>query len=526
MLSWHLNPETINIIDLNFFDIPSINAKIRTILFSILCTLRSLKRELCMKQTLQINPVILIGGKGTRLWPLSRTNYPKQFYKFLGNHSLFQQTLLRLNGLKNCGRIYLIVSENNYFLCLDQLREISIDNVMILVEPVGRNTAPAIAIAAHAIRMNEHPDNLMLVLPSDHQIKNTEKFLETIHLATAIASEKLVLFGIKPTSPSTAYGYIQATPNTTLPAAVERFLEKPNLDRAKILMVTPHCFWNSGMFFFSASNILNEIKAHAPDIATFAKSSLNEASHQGNTIYLNRDLFSQMPNMPIDIAIMEKTRNAFVFPLQSDWSDLGDWDAVYNGEIQDENGNVTIGNVISLSTKNSYLHSHTKLLTTIGVDNLVVVSAKDSVLIADKNKVQDVKALVDLLKAGKYAECADNDLTVHRPWGTYESVINIHNFQVKHIIVKPGAKLSLQLHHYRSEHWVIVKGIADVVCGESTYQVRENESTYIPKNTKHRLMNLQEMPLHIIEVQVGDYLGEDDIVRFDDIYRRTSELVL
>lgn len=472
-------------------------------------------------KTVKINPVILIGGSGTRLWPMSRVNYPKQFNKFLGEHSLFQQTLLRLSAIQNSGKIILVVGESNYFLCLDQLRELSLDTVDIIVEPVGRNTAPAVAVAAEFIAKQYGDNNLMLVLPSDHQIKDTEHFIQTVHDAMIKASEKLVLFGVIPNAPATGYGYIQAE-NSEKPAKVAQFLEKPSLGNAEILITKPNCFWNSGMFFFSVKAILHEMQMHAPEIDGLAKAALSKAIFQANTCYLHRDSFSAMPNIPLDIAIMEKTNNAYVFPLQSDWSDLGDWNAVYQTEKADEHGNVAIGNVLSLSTKNSYLHSNHKLLTTIGIDNLVVVSAKDSVLIADKNKVQDVKALVDLLKSGQYAEHAHNDLKVHRPWGSYESVINMDNFQVKHIVVKAGGTLSLQLHHHRSEHWIVVKGIANVICGEKSYQVHENQSTYIPKETKHRLVNLQATPLHIIEVQVGNYLGEDDIVRYDDVYGRTD----
>jgi len=471
----------------------------------------------------KVNPVILIGGSGTRLWPLSRVNFPKQFNKFSGEYSLFQQTLLRLNTLENIGKIILVVGESNYFLCLDQLSELSMENVDILVEPTGRNTAPAVAVAAKYVRDHFDENNLMLVLPSDHQIKNTEKFIETIHDAMTKASEKLVLFGVKPNAPATGYGYIQAV-SSAKPAKVEQFLEKPSLENANLFIQKPNCFWNSGMFFFSAKTILREMQLHAPEIDRLADIALANSTHLGNTCHLNRKAFSDMPNIPLDIAIMEKTNNAYVFPLLSDWSDLGDWNAIYESELADENGNVAIGNVLSLTTTNSYLHSNNKLLTTIGVDNLVVVSAKDSVLIADKSKVQDVKALVDLLKSGEHAERAQNDLKVFRPWGSYESVINMDNFQVKHIVVKPGGTLSLQLHHHRSEHWIVVKGIAEVVCGEKSYQVHENQSTYIPKETKHRLVNLQTTPLHLIEVQVGDYLGEDDIVRYDDVYGRVDAL--
>lgn len=471
-----------------------------------------------------INPVVLIGGTGTRLWPLSRANHPKQFSKFMGKYSLFQQNLLRLNMILNLGRIYLVVGESNYFICLEQLRELSIENVHIIVEPIGKNTAPAVAVAAHHIAAQKSEENLLLVLPSDHLIKNVEAFAKTVRDAAPQAVDKLVLFGVQPTIPATGYGYIQAESGATLPAKVVRFIEKPNLERAKVLMETPNCFWNSGMFFFSVKTILAAFDQYAPEINLLAKESMFQAMQQGHTFYLPKQIFSDMPSIPLDIAVMEKTDNAFVFQLQSDWSDLGDWNAVYEGESQDSEGNVCIGKVMSLSTRNSYLHSDEKLLATIGVDNLVVVSAKDSVLIANKNQVQDVKQLVDMIKSSQYAHMANHDLLVHRPWGSYESIIQMENFQVKHIIVKPGGTLSLQLHYHRSEHWIVVKGIADVVCGEEAFQVFENQSTYIPKETKHRLVNLQETPLHLIEVQVGAYLGENDIVRFEDVYGRVSSL--
>ena len=475
-----------------------------------------------MPQT-KINPVILIGGSGTRLWPMSRINYPKQFNKFSGEYSLFQQTVLRVKNLPSLGKMTLVVGESNYFLCLDQLHELDIHDANIIVEPMGKNTLPAIAVSAQCIQQSN--DHLMLVLASDHHIKNENAFIETVEKACAHANDRLILFGIKPNAPATGYGYIQALETATPPTKVEKFLEKPNLERAKELIALPDCYWNSGMFFFSSDTILREIEKYAPDVNALAKQSLEAGIQQGNTIYLNRNTFSQMPSTPIDIAIMEKTDNAYVFPLESDWSDLGDWNAVYDSKVADEHGNVSVGRVVSLSTKNSYLHSSDKLLTTIGVDNLVVVASKDSVLVADKSHAQHVKNLVELLKESEFSEHAHNDSKVYRPWGSYESVVNLNNFQVKHIIVKPGGKLSLQMHHQRSEHWVVVKGVADVICGEHAFKVHENESTYIPKHTKHRLLNLQHTPLHIIEVQVGDYLGEDDIIRFDDVYGRVAESV-
>ena len=356
-----------------------------------------------------IHPVVLIGGSGTRLWPMSRANYPKQFNKFLGEHSLFQNTLLRLQTLSNIGKTILVVSESNYFLCLDQLSELSIDNVDIIVEPTGRNTAPAVAVVAAHIKRHYNENDLMLVLPSDHHIKDSAQFIHTVQEAVSSAVDKLVLFGVKPTAPVTGYGYIQAE-SSEKPAKVSQFLEKPNRENAEKLMQRENCFWNSGMFFFSAKTILREMQFHAPDITALCEKIMQDITHQGSTFHLPRDHFSMMPSLPLDIAVMEKTQNAHVYPLQSDWTDLGDWNAVYETESADLEGNVKIGQVLSLDTKNSYLHSHGKLLTTIGIDNVVVVSAKDSVLIADKNKVQDVKTLVDLLKAGQFAECAHNDL--------------------------------------------------------------------------------------------------------------------
>ncbi|HLB56496.1 MAG TPA: mannose-1-phosphate guanylyltransferase/mannose-6-phosphate isomerase [Coxiellaceae bacterium] len=471
-----------------------------------------------------INPVILVGGTGTRLWPLSRVNYPKQFIRLDGQYSLFQQTVLRVKKIQNVNCIYIVVNESNYFLCLDQLRDCHAENVTIIVEPAGRNTAPAAAAAAHIMKQRNAYHELMLVLPSDHKIKNDEEFIATISQAISANTEKkLILFGIKPHEPSTAYGYIQTEHDAAQLTKVKSFFEKPSLDNAKIFISQSNCYWNSGMFLFSAETFLAELSHHAPDINSLGFLSTENGIHRDNTYYLNRDDFSKMSNISIDVAVMEKTNAAYVLALQSDWSDLGDWHAIHKNAEADQNGNVSVGNVFSLDTQNSYLHSDDKLLATLGVDNLVVVASKDSVLIANKSKAQDVKVLVNLLKSQGHGDCLANDLKVHRPWGTYESIMTSKNVRVKHIIVKPGGKLSLQLHAHRSEHWVVVKGIADVVCAEKSFQLYENESIYILKNTKHRLSNLQDRELHLIEVQVGDYVGEDDIVRFDDVYGRVSQ---
>jgi len=474
--------------------------------------------------TTWLNPVILVGGTGTRLWPLSRANYPKQFARLDGQYSLFQQTVLRVKEIQHLNCIYIVVNESNYFLCLDQLRDCHVENVTIIVEPEGRNTAPAIAAAAHIMKQRHMQHELMLVLPSDHKIKNNDAFVTTVHQAmNASIEKKLILFGIKPYEPSTAYGYIQTEHDATQLTKVKSFFEKPSLDNAKIFISQPNCYWNSGMFLFSAETLLTELSCHAPDIDRLGYLSVENAIHRDNTHYLNRDDFSKMPNIAIDIAVMEKTNAAYMLALQSDWSDLGDWHAIHKNAQADQNGNVSVGNVFSLDTQNSYLHSDDKLLATLGVDNLVVVASKDSVLIADKSKTQDVKILVNLLKSQGHGDCLADDLKVHRPWGTYESIMTSKNVRVKHIVVKPSGKLSLQLHAHRSEHWVVVKGVADVTNGEKSFQLFENQSVYIPKNTKHRLSNLQDHELHLIEVQVGDYVGEDDIVRFDDVYGRVSQ---
>ena len=471
-----------------------------------------------------IHPVILLGGSGTRLWPLSRSNYPKQFTVFSGEYSLFQETLLRLQTLPNVGRIYLMVSRHNYFICLDQLQALTIDNIELIVEPVARSTAPAITIAATHIQQTQDETHFMLVLPSDHHIKDAQKFNQTVIAAIDSAKNQLILFGIKPNSPAINYGYIEAA-GDQLPASVKQFIEKPPIAHATELIKNKNMYWNSGMFCFSVKTFLQEMQRHQPDIIKLATLTLQNVIQQGNTFYADKKIFEKMPDISIDHALMEKTDRAWVYELQSDWSDLGDWKAIYDHAQKDECGNVAIGNVLSLSTTNAYLHSSKQLLTTIGLDNIIAVATKDSVLIANKDRAQDVKTLVELLKTSSYAERVKDDLKVYRPWGSYERLIHTPQFQVKHMIIKPGAKLSLQLHHRRSEHWVVVDGIADVVCGKSTFQMQANESTYIPKHTQHRLSNTQSMPLHLIEVQVGNYLGEDDIERFDDVYGQIDTLV-
>ncbi|EKD44971.1 MAG: hypothetical protein ACD_70C00133G0001 [uncultured bacterium] len=472
----------------------------------------------------KIHPVILLGGSGTRLWPLSRSNYPKQFAVFSEKYSLFQETVLRLRQLPTVGRIYLMVSTHNYFICLDQLRELAIDDIELLVEPVSRNTAAPIAVIASHIQKTHSSDDAMLVLPSDHHIQDASAFIETVQQAAVESDNKLILFGVKPNRAAIEYGYIEAM-NAALPSPVKQFVEKPDESRARTLIENKNMYWNSGMFLFSVKKLLSELRLYCYEMTVLAEALLQDVIQQGNTIYLNKSAFEKMPVISIDVALMEKTHNAVVYALQSDWSDLGDWKAVYDHAEKDENHNVTIGPVLSLATQHSYLRSDQQLLATIGVDHLVVVATKDSVLIANKNETQAVKTLVELLKNSVHHECAKEDLKMYRPWGSSERLIHTKQFQVKHIVVKPGGRLSLQVHHHRTEHWVVVKGVADVVCGHSNFQLHENESTYIPKHTQHRFINSQSTPLHLIEVQVGDSLSEDDIERLDDVYGQIDTLI-
>lgn len=474
---------------------------------------------------MKICPVILIGGTGTRLWPLSRANHPKQFIQFENNLSLFQKTVLRLRALKSVDRIVLVVNQNHYFLCIEQLRDLNCAQVDIIVEPESRNTAPAIACAAYWIMRHAGSEALMLVLPSDHHIADIDGFIRSIKTAATFAdNQKLILFGVRPTNPVTGYGYIETTTNANLPVKITHFYEKPTEDKAKQLIALPHCYWNSGLFLFSVDAILSQLELYQSHIALLCQQAIQDADIRDRCCYLHSKSFAALPFISIDNAIMEKTQQAYVMILQSDWTDLGDWNAVSEQSISDENGNVTAGRVICESTQNSYLHSSYPLLATIGVDHLVVVASRDSVLVADKSKAQDVKKLVSQLSLLGFSEHIQDHVRVHRPWGAYEIIMKSSHFCVKHILVKPNAKLSLQSHQHRSEHWIVVKGIADVECDQKHFQVFENQSTYVSKNTKHRLMNFQSTPLELIEVQVGEHISEDDIIRYDDVYGRAVEV--
>ncbi|MFN3234201.1 MAG: mannose-1-phosphate guanylyltransferase/mannose-6-phosphate isomerase [Gammaproteobacteria bacterium] len=469
-------------------------------------------------------PVILVGGSGTRLWPLSRSNYPKQFLRLFGERSMFQETVLRTKNISNALKPLIICNEAHYFLCLEHLSEIGIDDAELIIEPVGRNTAPAIAIAAMYAKTKYQEDISLLVLPSDHLIKNIEAFSQAVTLAASSAERgKLVTFGAKPTSPETGYGYIEA--GNALSEGIfdlKKFTEKPSREIAQQFIESGNYYWNAGIFLFQAKSYLQELKAYAKDIYDSVKNAFENSMDEDRIVRIDPKKFEACRSESIDYAVMEHTDKGAVVPIDVDWSDLGCWNAVHKTSEEDDNQNVLQGNVIAQETQNCFIHTEEPFVSTAGVKDLIIVATKDSVLVANKSHSQHVKDLVSEIKNTDNSQLAAFHTKVYRPWGHYESLIIGENFQAKHIVVKPGQKLSLQLHHHRAEHWVVVSGKAEVVCGEKVFELTANQSTYIPKETKHRLTNIGTEPLHIIEVQTGDYLGEDDIVRFEDVYGRIA----
>ena len=470
-------------------------------------------------------PVILSGGSGTRLWPLSRAKKPKQFLPLINDKSMLQNTLLRLKGLDGLTSPMVICNEDHRFMVAEQLRELSTQQSSIILEPVGRNTAPAIAIAAlKALADNDDP--LLLVLAADHMIRDVPAFHRAIELATPAALQgKLVTFGIVPVSAHTGYGYIRKAEkhDSTLPAevvAVAQFCEKPDLQTASRFVESGQYFWNSGMFLFKASSLLAELKRFAPDIVECSELAINKAQRDLDFIRLDKDAFASCPSDSIDYAVMEKSANAVMVPLNAGWSDVGSWDALWDVMAKDEQGNACRGDVLLEQCHNSYVNAEERLVSVIGLDDVVVVETKDAVLVASKAHIQGVKNIVARLQSYGRTE-VDLHREVFRPWGKYDSVDNGNRYQVKHITVKPGAKLSVQMHHHRAEHWVVVSGSALVRNGDKEFLVTENESTFIPIGTIHSLENPGKIPLELIEVQSGSYLGEDDIVRFEDKYGRS-----
>ena len=465
-----------------------------------------------------IVPVILSGGSGTRLWPLSRKLHPKQFIDLVNDTTLFQDTILRLP--KDVANPLIICNEEHRFLAAEQLRQINKESNGIILEPIGKNTAPAIALAALKF-INNDEDPLLLVLSADHLIQNIDAFHQSIKIAEELAEKnKLVTFGIVPDKAETGYGYIKANiDNTADYYKIQSFTEKPNEEDAKKYLDSGNYLWNSGMFMFKASIYLQELEKFEPEILASCKKSCQTEYKDKDFIRLNNDEFRQCPEQSIDYGVMEHTKGAMVVPLDANWSDIGSWDALWNAKNKDKNGNVSEGDVILDEVKNTYAYSSNRLVSVIGVSDLVIIDTQDALLVADKKYSQNIKNIVNQLKQDSRPE-ADNHRKVFRPWGYYDSIDADNGFQVKRILVNPGAKLSLQKHEHRAEHWVVVKGVAKVTCGEKTFSLKENQSTYIPKGEVHRLENQEGVDLEIIEIQTGDYLGEDDIIRLEDDYQR------
>lgn len=466
-------------------------------------------------------PIIMAGGSGSRLWPLSRQAYPKQFLNLHGDYTMLQDTLARLNNLNHNSPV-VICNEEHRFTVAEQLRLQGHTDSDIILEPVGRNTAPAVALAAFRT-MAQNSDATLLVLPADHVIKNSQAFVEAVESALPLTEiQRLVTFGIVPTAPETGYGYIkQGKPIANCSSFyVERFVEKPDLGTAQKYITKGSYLWNSGMFLFKASDYLNELKQYRPDIYEACEKASQNTSTDLDFIRVDKNAFEACPDESIDYAVMEKTSKAAVVPLNCGWSDVGSWSALWDIAEKDDKNNASKGDVMTVDTSNSYLHSTEKLIAAVGLKNVIVVETKDAVLVADKDKVQDVKSIVNTIKSQNRAEWQDHR-EVHRPWGKYDSIDNGGRFQVKRITVKPGAKLSIQMHYHRAEHWIVVSGTAKVRNGDKEILLTENQSTYIPVGAIHSLENPGKVPLELIEVQSGTYLGEDDIVRFDDKYGRT-----
>ncbi|RUA05742.1 MAG: mannose-1-phosphate guanylyltransferase/mannose-6-phosphate isomerase [Gammaproteobacteria bacterium] len=462
----------------------------------------------------RIIPVILAGGSGTRLWPLSRKQYPKQYLPLAGNRTMLQETILRLNGLSSLAEPIIICNAEHRFLVAEQCQQIDIDSPMILLEPVGRNTAPAIAAAA--LQSIEGANDVLLVLSADHVIQNVEVFHQAIDLALTQANEgKLVTFGIVPTEVNTGYGYIKST----IDRRVEAFVEKPDLATAQLYLEQGNYLWNSGMFMFQAGVLIDELTTHSPEIISAVSCAVENATKDLDFIRLERRAFESSPSDSIDYALMEKSDNVVVIPLDAGWNDIGSWSALYDIGVKDENGNVIKGDVSTIDTTNTYINAHHHIVATIGVDNLIIVDTPDATLIASKDKAQKVKEIVESLHQ-KGREEGGEHRKVHRPWGWYDCIESGEHFQVKRLHVKSGAKLSLQRHQQRAEHWVVVSGVATVINGDKILTLQKGESTYIPIGIIHALENKTNEPLEIIEVQSGIYLGEDDIERLEDIYGR------
>ena len=469
-------------------------------------------------------PVILSGGSGTRLWPLSRKLYPKQFIPLKDGKSLFQTTIERVVNLGSVDDLLVICNDEHRFMAAEQLRQANIENSDIILEPVGRNTAPAITIAAiHAL--SKDPDVQLLVLPADHIITDIHQYQLAVTFAQHAAQDMLVTFGVVPTRAETGFGYIKQDKTNSIMAngekihLVEEFVEKPDTATAEAYLEKGDYLWNSGMFLFRADIFIDEIKHLQPEIYSACSQAYAKGEKDLDFIRLEAQMFSQAPNISIDYAVMEKTTKAAVVPLESDWSDVGSWHALWESYERDANDNATYGDVIAEDCTGCYIHANKRLVVAVGVKDQVIIETADAILVAPRDRTQEVKDIVTKLKQAGRSE-VDIHPKVYRPWGAYETVDIEDRFQVKRITVDPGQILSLQMHHHRAEHWIVVKGIAKVTRGEEEFLLSENESTHIPVGTKHRLENPGMIALELIEVQSGTYLGEDDITRFEDVYGR------
>jgi mannose-1-phosphate guanylyltransferase/mannose-6-phosphate isomerase len=464
-------------------------------------------------------PVILSGGAGTRLWPLSREMYPKQLLALTGPYSMLQDTVLRLAGIAGARPAIVVCNEAHRFTVAEQLRALNVAASAILLEPAGRNTAPAAALAAlKALELDA--DATLVIAPADHVIRDAAGFQRAADIAVELAqSGKLVTFGIVAHAPETGYGYIRRGDGPGPAYPVAQFIEKPKLEVARQFVGAGDYYWNSGMFVFKADRYLSELQAFAPDILAAATAAYRAAKVDLDFVRIDKTAFEACRGESIDYAVMEKTQDAVVLPLDAGWSDVGSWSSLFDVLPADEEGNVLQGDVLVHDTHDCYVHSSSRLVTAVGMDDHIIVETKDAVLVAPKGRVQDVKELVAKLKKAGRSESAWHR-EVYRPWGSYDSVDDGERFQVKRLSLKPGGMLSLQMHHHRAEHWIVVQGTARVTCNDKTFLLSENESTYVPIGASHRIENPGKVALHIVEVRSGTYLGEDDIVRYEDHYGR------
>ena len=470
---------------------------------------------------MKLLPVLLAGGSGTRLWPLSREQYPKQFLKLIDDKTLLQSTALRAQPLTGAVAPLAICGERHRFIVAEQLRDAGIEGGQVMLEPEGRNTAPAAAVAAHYAAEKLGPDSIVFLMAADHVIPDQAAFAQAVGAACELAAQgRIVTFGIQPTRPETGYGYMKIARPLGRGYEIAAFVEKPALDKAQAYLKEGGYYWNGGMFLFQAKTFLDELKKFEPAMHAAAAEALAKGQRDLDFVRLDKTAFCKCRSDSIDYALMEKTRLAALVPLDAGWDDVGSW--TFLGNLpRDAQGNVARGDVWMSDAQDNYVHAESRLVALAGVKDHIVVETADAVLVTTKERAQDVKKIVAALKAKKRSEAEDHP-RVYRPWGSYETIAMAERFQVKRIIVKPGQKLSLQMHHHRAEHWVVVKGTARVTCGEKVYMLSEDQSTYIPLGHKHRLENPGKLPLELIEVQSGSYLGEDDIVRFEDVYGRSG----